>query len=82
MSAGTIEREGKAAIVINAPTDPELLRLWNLALVKVQARDGKLPDTKTGWQVVFDDYRALTTKASGSISQVIREVCAKVPGGD
>ena len=80
MSA-VIEREGKAPIVINAPTDPALKRLWDLAESKVGAR-GKSPETKADWHAVQDEYHAMLGKQRGSIGQVIREICEKAPGGD
>jgi hypothetical protein len=73
----TIEREGKAPIVINPPTDPELARLWDLARVKVAARSKALD-----WREVTREYNALTTKPHGALSQIIRERCEKAPGYD
>jgi hypothetical protein len=70
VSAVVIAREGKAAIVINAPTDPELARLWLLAHVKTEGHG------------VVAEYEALRRKVHGSMTHVIREICEKAPGGD
>ena len=78
----TIERPGRRPIIVNTPRDPEHARLWSLALSKFQARTGGAPTTKADADAVAQDYHALLGKQRGAVSQVIREICEKAPGGD
>lgn len=77
-----IEREGKAPIIVNAPTDPALRVLWDLARAKFETRAGAPPSTKHDVDAVMNDYHALIRKPRGSIAHIIREICEKAPGGD
>jgi hypothetical protein len=72
----------RPTITIQSPADPELAKLWALAVAKFEARTGGLPALKAEWNQITREYNALTTKPHGAISQLIRERCDKAPGGD
>jgi hypothetical protein len=74
--------EDRPLITIQAPADPEMAKLWALAILKFRARTTTLPMTKDEWNQVTREYNALTTKSHGAMSQIIRERCEKAPGGD
>jgi hypothetical protein len=65
-------------VTVNAPSDPEYARLWSLAVAKF----GQAPTTKADYAAITEAYHALLGKSRGTISQVIREICEKAPGGD
>jgi len=67
---------------IEGPTDPALASRWALALAKFEAGAGRPPATRAHWRQVTADYGRLLRKAQGPLSQLIRERCAEVPGGD
>jgi hypothetical protein len=69
-----IERPGQSPIVLNAPTDPALASLWDLAQLEFQARDGQDPVTQADWAVVTARYHALVTERRAELGAVIREV--------
>lgn len=78
---GGLVLEDRPTVTVNAPTDPELARLWALAQAKLEARLGKMPATRADVAAVTEEYQALVRKTGGAIVP-IREVCAKAPGGD
>jgi hypothetical protein len=79
MSVSLVDRP---TITIQPPADPDLAKLWDLAAAKFEARTGGPPAIKDEWNQVTRDYNALTLKARGPLSQIMRERCEQVPGGD
>jgi len=72
----------KATVSIERPADPGLLSLFGLAEAKFEARAGLPASTRADWNAVIEDYNRLATKPHGSLSQIVREICEKAPGGD
>lgn len=72
----------KAAVTIARPDDPALRTLFGLAEAKFEARTGAPASTRADWNAVTQEYNALTSKARGPLSQIVREFCEKAPGGD
>src|SRR4030095_11113737 len=69
-----IERPGHSAMMLNAPTDPALASLWDLAQLEFQAQDGQEPVTQADWALVTARYHALVTERRAELGAVIREV--------
>jgi hypothetical protein len=67
---------------IHGPDDPELAKLWALALAKFEARAGHQPETRDDWHMVTKIYGRLVRKPHGSLGQILQERCEEVPGGD
>jgi len=73
-------------VIINGPEDPELLKLWDLAIAKFTTREGRAPATRVDMRRIVQDYHALLAKPHGSVAQIIAQVmtekCSEVPNRD
>jgi hypothetical protein len=67
---------------IDGPDDPELARLWSLALAKYEAQHGAPPGSRADWREVTADYGRLVRKPRGPLTRIIQERCEEAPGGD
>jgi hypothetical protein len=72
----------RPTITLQPPADPELAKLWTLAILKFKARTAALPTMKDEWNQVTREYNALSAKPHGILSQIIRERCEKAPDYD
>lgn len=73
-------------VEIHGPEDPELARVWDLAVAKFSTRMGRAPSTRADAHLVVEDYQRMLLKPQGSVATVVarllEERCAEVRGGD
>jgi len=67
---------------IEGPQDPELARLWALALAKFESTEGRQPATRADWRQITMEYGRLISKPRGTLTHIIAERCAEVRDGD
>lgn len=67
---------------IHGPKDPQLAKLWALAVGKFEAATERQPETRAEWRAVIAEYGRLLRKRHGTLGQIIQERCAEAPGGD
>ena len=70
------------AATIEGPQDPDLARLWTLALAKFRMAEGREPATRADWRQVTAEYGRLVSKPRGTLTHIIAERCAEVRDGD
>lgn len=71
--------------IFNGPSDPELAKLWTLAVAKERTRLGRDPETVEEWNSVVAELDKLRRKRRGSLGEnvaAVREYCVEVSGGD
>ena len=73
-------------VTLHSPEDPDLARLWDLAVSKFISRRGRAPETRADARAIVDDYQSMLLKPQGSVAtvvaQLVQERCAEVRGGD